>query len=93
MKILLLILIKFYWFIIPADKRRKCIFKKSCSHYVFDITKKQGIIKGMKSLLHRFKHCRSGYYVIHGKNGRLLISAHNMVFDENEIDENILNSN
>jgi len=90
MKILLLFFIKMYWFLIPANKRKKCLFKKNCSHYVFDITKENGIIEGIKALNYRFKHCRSGYYIINGEAGELLISARNEVFDTNEINERIL---
>lgn len=82
--------IKGYWFLIPPKKRNKCLFKKSCSHYVFDIAKKNGLIKGLKALHYRFKHCRSGYYLINGESGELLISARNEVFDSNEINERIL---
>ncbi|MBM1105037.1 membrane protein insertion efficiency factor YidD [Aurantibacter crassamenti] len=90
MKILFLFCIKMYWFLIPENKRKKCLFKKSCSQYVFDITKENGIIGGVKALYFRFKHCRSGYYIINGEAGKLLISARNEVFDTNEINERIL---
>lgn len=89
---LLLFFIKMYWFLIPANKRKKCLFKKSCSHYVFDITKEDGITKGLKALNFRFKHCRPDYYIINGVDGKILISAHNEVFDANEIAERLFDS-
>jgi len=90
MKFLLLWLIKGYWFFIPPKKRNKCLFKKSCSHYVFDITKEDGLLKGLKALNCRFKDCRPGYYIINDKDGKLLISARNKVFKANKIKKEIL---
>ncbi|MFD2586133.1 membrane protein insertion efficiency factor YidD [Croceitalea marina] len=90
MSILLLWLIKGYWLLIPPKKRNKCLFKKSCSRYVFDITKKDGLLKGLKALSCRFKHCRPGYYIINDKEGKLLISARNEVFKSTEINQRIL---
>ena len=90
MKFLLLGLIKSYWYLIPPKKRNKCLFKKSCSHYVFDIAKKDGLLKGLKALYFRFKHCRPGYYVINNKEEKLLISARNEVFKTTEINNRIL---
>ncbi|MEE9364090.1 MAG: membrane protein insertion efficiency factor YidD [Cellulophaga sp.] len=89
MRILLLWLIRSYWLLIPPKKRNKCLFKKSCSHYVFDITREKGILNGLKALNYRFKHCRPGYYIINGKNGKLLISARNEVFEVAEINKRI----
>jgi len=93
MRFILLSIIQAYWYLIPPRKRRKCLFKKSCSRYVFDVTKEEGLLKGIKSLNYRLKHCRPGYFIINGKEGMLLISAHNEVFDNNEISERIFKDN
>ena len=93
MRFILLNIIEAYWFLIPPGKRRKCLFKKRCSQHVFDVTKKEGLLKGIRSLNYRLKHCRPGYYIINGKNGKLLISARNGVFDENEISDRIFKDN
>ncbi len=91
MRVILLGFIKTYWFLVPPKKRNRCLFKKSCSNYVFNISKEQGMLKGVKALLFRWKHCRPGYYIINGEDGKLLISARNEVFDKNEIDKRIFN--
>lgn len=90
MRIVFLWIIKAYWFLIPPHKRNKCIFKESCSHYVFRITQKRGLIKGLAALNFRFKHCRPGYYIINGQDGKLLISARNGVFNIVKISESVL---
>ncbi len=57
---------------------------------MFDVTKEDGLLKGLKALQYRFKHCRPGYYIINGKEGKLLISARNEVFKSTEINQQIL---
>jgi hypothetical protein len=73
MKSLILLGIRFYWILIPKDKRKNCIFKESCSHYVYNITKKHGFLKGVKSFLLRKKQCRKGYIFILDENGNVII--------------------
>jgi uncharacterized protein len=61
MNYLILIIIQLYWKLIPAKNRRRCIFKKSCSHYVFDTAKKEGFLKGIQAFKFRYQNCRSGF--------------------------------
>lgn len=61
MRICLLFLIKIYWFIKPKNKKASCIFKKSCSNYVYETTKNKGLIAGLKSLKFRVKNCSYGF--------------------------------
>lgn len=58
MKRLLLLVIHLYWRLIPADRRRKCIFRESCSQHVFNKTKEGGFVEGFKALSFRFRNCR-----------------------------------
>ncbi|MCC6372969.1 MAG: membrane protein insertion efficiency factor YidD [Bacteroidia bacterium] len=46
MKFVFLNIIKLYWLIVPAHKRRPCVFKESCSKYVFRIFLTQGSKQG-----------------------------------------------
>lgn len=59
MRYLLLAAIRIYW-LIPKSKRRTCLFKKSCSHFVFEAAVNHGVTAGLKALHYRFKTCRSG---------------------------------
>lgn len=63
MKHLILFAIKMYWKILPPSKRRKCIFKKSCSNYVFETTQKEGFVKGLKAFQFRYKNCRGNFAI------------------------------
>ena len=83
--------IKIYWFFIPANKRKKCIFKQSCSNYVFNETQKKGLIKGIKALIIRIKNCRPGYNIIQIENQTYIITANNEMFQITEMREDILN--
>jgi len=90
-KNILLIIIKLYWKYIPESKRKKCLFKKSCSNYVFEKTKKEGLISGVKALKFRIKNCNSNYNIININNESLLITSTNKIFKEQEISKSIIN--
>lgn len=69
MKRLLIGAIKIYWKLVPAERRRKCLFKESCSIYVYKIAKAKGAIAGISALKRRFKQCRPGYKKIDLEDG------------------------
>lgn len=94
MRGILLCFIKLYWLFIPADKRRNCIYHKSCSRHVYDITKKKGLFSGMKALITRIKTCSPNHEIIYlGKENTLLIKLSNgTILQQNEISENIVSA-
>lgn len=61
MNLILLKTIQLYWNLIPEHKRRKCLFRESCSHYVYRTAKEKGFFSGCKALFGRVKKCRPGY--------------------------------
>ena len=63
MKFLILLIIKIYWKLIPASKRKACLFAESCSRHVYRITNQDGFWAGLKAFKSRYKKCRSGYKV------------------------------
>lgn len=60
-KQLLLVFIKLYWRCIPVPKRRPCIFRESCSQYVYRTTSEDGFLPGIKAFIKRYRQCRPGY--------------------------------
>lgn len=64
MKYLLLGLIQLYWKLIPIDKRMVCLFRESCSNYIYRITKQNGLIKGLIALRYRTLLCKPKYLLI-----------------------------
>ncbi len=91
MKNILLLIIKIYWKLIPKSKRRKCLFKVSCSNYVFKITKEEGLTKGVKAFLFRVKNCNPNYSLIEMKEKKIIITKKNFLLEECDINESILN--
>ncbi len=61
MKQLLLAIIRMYWNLVPVYKRGPCLFKKTCSHYIYDQTADYGLIAGIKAFLFRYLNCRGGF--------------------------------
>ncbi len=90
MKYLLLLVIRIYWAVIPASKRKKCIFRESCSNYVYRITKEEGFRAGMKALSFRRKHCRPGYAIYKYQGHYELKTVYGLVVGEEEIAERLL---
>jgi uncharacterized protein len=93
MKSLLLLLIKIYWLVIPAKKRRKCIFRISCSRYVYEKCRKEGFISGLKAFKYRFQNCRSGAHIVENPiTGKLqIILPNHEILEEKDFSERFIN--
>lgn len=74
MKFVLLFFIKLYWSLIPENKRKCCLFRESCSKYVYRTTIEQGFEKGFKALLERYRLCKPGNHIIAIKEDSYLIT-------------------
>ena len=92
MKYLLLFSIWLYWKAVPTNKRRKCLFKVSCSNYVYKKTRNEGFVSGLRALRFRIQNCNSNYIIIEVDGENLLISRTNEIFKENVINKSVLKS-
>tara|TARA_R110002033_G_scaffold167528_1_gene206739 strand:- start:16886 stop:17140 length:255 start_codon:yes stop_codon:yes gene_type:complete len=81
-----------YWLLIPEHKRRKCLFKKSCSNYVYDKTKSEGFISGLKALRFRIDNCNPNYSIMELDKEIVLITKMNNIINKKEINQSILNN-
>ncbi|WP_068400708.1 membrane protein insertion efficiency factor YidD [Pedobacter cryoconitis] len=92
MEILLILVIRFYWYVFPESKRRKCIFRTSCSQHVYHTAKKEGFRKGLKALRYRFQNCRNGFHIFENPiDGRKsMILQNGQVLTEEEISERFI---
>ncbi|MBE8726890.1 membrane protein insertion efficiency factor YidD [Flavobacterium hungaricum] len=92
MKFFILITIRLYWFLIPQSSRKKCIFKKSCSNYVFETTQKEGFIKGLKAFQFRYKNCRGNFSIFQNPidNKIQMILPSQIIINEEEIAERLI---
>ncbi|WP_262712137.1 membrane protein insertion efficiency factor YidD [Chryseobacterium hagamense] len=76
---------------IHPSKRRKCIFRTSCSKHVYEKTAEEGFISGLKALKYRFKNCRSGAGIIEHPTGEIYIILPNRrILNEPEISERFI---
>nr|BFF37363.1 hypothetical protein BACT7_22250 [Tenacibaculum mesophilum] len=92
MKHLLLLSIKAYWKFKPKDKPACCIFRKSCSHYVYEETKRKGILAGVKALKYRLNNCTYGYelYLNPISEKKQMLLKNGEVLEEEEIAKRLL---
>lgn len=93
MKYLILLIIQFYWYTKPKHSQPKCIFKKSCSHFVYDETLQNGFLKGLKAFNYRYKNCRSGFEIFRNpiNNKIQVLLPTNQIIAKEEIAERLIN--
>lgn len=61
MKSAILVVIELYWNFFPASYKRECLYKESCSKFVYRVTKESGSIAGIRAYIKRYKSCTSEY--------------------------------
>lgn len=88
----LLYSIKLYWLTKSKSRAAKCIFRKSCSHYVYDITKKKGLLKGLQALKYRINNCKYGFEIYNDPESKKykIILPNKDILEEEEIAERLL---
>lgn len=81
-----------YWNCITPSKRKKCIFKKSCSNHVFEVTQKEGFVNGLKAFRFRYKNCRGNFQIFKNPiNDRIqMILPSQIIIEREEIAERLL---
>ena len=84
MKYLLLLAIRIYWRI-PTKLHQKCIFRETCSHYVYRIASNQGFLAGIAALRERNELCRPGYVVYRYQGHYYLKTANGTIVEEQDI--------
>jgi hypothetical protein len=88
----MLFIIKLYWKLFPKEKRRVCLFKESCSNYVFRKTEEEGYLSGLRACLFRFKNCNNTYKVFKKNNEIFIETKTGFKIREENISNDILNS-
>lgn len=94
MKFLLINLIRFYWTVKPKNKLPRCIFRKSCSSYVYEITREKGFYKGVKALRFRIKNCNYGFELYKNPETKKteMLLPDKTIIEEKNIAERLLNN-
>jgi hypothetical protein len=60
----LILAIRIYWAVWPARWRRGCLYRESCSRYVYRALEEAGLVEGLRALRERYRTCRPGYGII-----------------------------
>lgn len=83
--------IRTYWFLVPAGRRRRCLFAKSCSHHVLEAALANGSKGAWSALTERMSQCRSGYWLYRNPMDHRwqMQLADGTVIDEASINPNI----
>lgn len=89
LNILLRFGIHIYWKLFSKRLGKTCIFKESCSHFVYRTSIEKGFLKAIKALKFRYLNCRSGYSFIQINGKEFLITIKSELIDLNEICQNI----
>ena len=80
-----LLIIQLYWKLVPEDRRRSCIFRLSCSHYVYEVVQSRGATQGLKAFVSRWRQCRPGYSVVPNYQSLRVLLRDGSVADESDI--------
>lgn len=84
MKYLILFGIRIYW-LLPKNLRQRCLYKESCSKYIYRISSEFGFFEGIKALKLRMKSCRPNYRLLDIDNHRVLICSNGETINEDEM--------
>jgi len=90
MKLFFVLVIRFYWHIIPVQKRRSCIYSISCSKHVMNTLQEQGFLAGFKQFIYRYKNCKGGYTIKSIDDSLILFTAKNHTIKRNDINPSIV---
>jgi len=84
MKFLILLAIRIYWWI-PTKLHQRCIFRETCSHYVYRIASKHGFWAGIMAFKERNDLCRPGYIVYKSLGRYYMKTANGTIIEEKDI--------
>ena len=59
----ILAMIRLYWRIVPESRRRQCLFRETCSRYVYRQARESGVRGAFLAAYRRLRACRPGFQV------------------------------
>lgn len=83
-------LIKLYQIFFSSKIGKVCLFKESCSKYVYRSTKEEGFIRGIKAFKYRFQNCNSKHQLIELESKKFLLTNKYELVGLERVNENIL---
>lgn len=55
--------VRFYWQWWPHRWKRSCLFRESCSQFVYRVAGESGSLAGLGAFWYRVRTCRPGYHL------------------------------
>jgi hypothetical protein len=80
----LILAIRLYWAVWPGRWRRGCLYRESCSRYVYRVAREAGLAGGLRALRERYRSCRPGYGVLRRYGEAWLVLADGSVLSASE---------
>jgi hypothetical protein len=77
--------IEFYWKRFPEKSRKICIYKITCSKYVYKEFTNEGFISGLKAFFNRRKSCSNGYSIRYLNKKVIIEDRNGLIIQEHEI--------
>ena len=87
-----ILLIKAYWYLIPPEKRKSCIFSHSCSNYVMSAFKQEGVLSGLKAFSFRYNNCRKGYKIKLEGDQFVFLTVKNQRIEKKDVKPSIIDA-
>lgn len=84
MRYLILIGIRLYW-LLPKKFRKKCLYRETCSRYVYRIARKYGFKEGIRALSRRIETCRPKYKIVEIDDQRIVICSNGKTISKEEM--------
>ena len=66
--------IRIYWSRNPEKERRACLYKISCSQYVYRVTRIKGWLMGYIAYKKRLKSCKPGYKILLKNEKKIIVT-------------------
>lgn len=61
-------IIRMYWGIVPNRVKGRCLFKETCSRYVYRAFDENGFQSGVAALKYRYRTCRTPFEILINPN-------------------------
>lgn len=87
MKHFILWLIRRYWAAIPPRLRRSCLFRETCSQYVYRLTEEAGARAGLAALSLRMLRCGGAYRLVVAADAVQFVTRDGAVIPWDELNE------
>jgi putative component of membrane protein insertase Oxa1/YidC/SpoIIIJ protein YidD len=83
-------LIRRYWAVTPTRLRRTCLFRETCSQYVYRLTEEAGARAGLAALWIRRVRCSGAYRLVVGADAVRFVTRDGAVIPWDELNSSAI---